>query len=206
MQWLRQSDEQSNRLLMGLAVAGFVLGLVLMNMGQKVLLENTGLLSEYTLYEMKYSEISSNAFFWYVLRERVGAVLVMALLSTTWLGMVSAYAYSAWLGVSFGMLLMAAMLRYGLKGIFLIIVGVFPQGIIYLPACFYLLKLSQEFCAIMYFPSKISTRLRLDETGKNNIMRRKAFQFLSLVVVVIIGCFLESYVNPKLVSNLLQIF
>lgn len=206
MQWFRHVNRQQGRLFVGLAIAGFLLGLMLMNMGQKVLLENTGLLSEYTLYEMKYSEISSNAFFWYVLRKRVGAVLIMALLSTTWLGLVASYTYSAWLGISFGMLLMAAIIRYGLKGILLIVVGVFPQGIIYLPACFFLISWCRELCNIIYFPSKMSGETGTDEAGKNYIMRRKAFQFLSLVVVVIIGCFFESYVNPKLLLNLLQIF
>lgn len=206
MQWFGQTDEKQSRLLVGLVLVGFVVGLVLMHVGQKVLLENTGLLSEYTLYEMKYSEIDSNAFFWYVMRKRVGEAFVLALLSTTWLGMVAALSCAAWIGVSFGMLLMAAMIRYGMKGIVLIVVGVFPQIVVYLPAVFWLLKWSFEFCSIIYFPSKISSGLHFDEAGKNYIMRKKAVQFLSLVVVVIIGCVLESYVNPKLVSNLLRIF
>ena len=41
---------------------------------------------------------------------------------------------------------------------------------------------------------------------KNQMIRRKVVQFLFLLIVVIIGCILESYVNPKLVSNLLKIF
>ncbi len=206
MRWFKRPDMQQERLFVGLAFAGFVLGIVLMNMGQKVLLENTGLLSEYTLYEIKYSQIDSDAFFWYVLRKRIGTMLVMAVLSTTWLGLIIGYAYAAWGGISFGMLMMAAMIRYGLKGIFLIGVGVFPQGLIYLPMCFLMLKWCRGFCMSLYFPEKYTLKTGREETEKDYIMRRTVFRFLSLVVVVIIGCFLESYVNPKLVLNLLQNF
>lgn len=206
MRFWKKSDMRQERLFIGLAVAGFVAGLLLMNMWQKVLLEDTGLLSEYALYEMKYSQIDSGSFFWYVLRKRVGMMLVMALLATTWLGMIAGYTYSAWLGISFGMLIMAAIIRYGLKGIFLIVTGLFPQGLVYLPTCFWLLQWCRELCVALHFSENASAINRHEETEKNNIMRRKVLQFLALVVVVIIGCTLESYVNPKLVINLLQFF
>lgn len=206
MRFGKYLDMRQERLFIGLAVAGFVVGLVLMNIGKRVLLEDTGLLSEYILYEMKYSQINSSAFFWYVLRKRMSMVFLMTLLATTWLGVIAGYTYSAWLGISFGMLMMAAVIRYGVKGILLILIGIFPQGLIYLPACFLLLNWCRELCLILHFSEKKDAKISLREEGKNNIMRRKALQFLSLVVVVIIGCTFESYVNPKLVLNLLQFF
>jgi len=169
-------------------------------------LEDTGLLSEYILYEMKYSQIDSSAFFWYILRKRLGLVFLLTLLATTWLGVIAGYTYAAWLGISYGMLMMAAVIRYGLKGIFLIVTGVFPQGLIYIPTCFLLLNWCKELCTSLHFSENVSVKNCRGEAEKNNIMRRRALQFLSLVVVVIIGCFFESYVNPKLVINLLQFF
>lgn len=200
--------EKKSRLLMGLASAGFFLGILLMNIGKKALLENTELLSEYTLYEMKDSNVDGNAFFWYVLRKRAGAALVLAVLSTTWLGLAAAFTCAVWLGASFGMLLTASVLRYGLKGILLILVGIFPQAILYFPAALYLLQWCYEFCTVMYFPHRVPKGAfgMGEATDRNGMMRKKGVHFLLLLGVVIMGCLLESYVNPKLVSNLLKIF
>lgn len=208
MFFLKKNYEKKNRALIFIMGVGFLLGLFLMNIGKKALLENTDLLSEYTLYEMKYTVIDGNAFFWYVLQKRVGMVLILALLSTTWLGMAATWACAAWLGACGGMLVMAALIRYGIKGILLILVGLFPQGIIYFPVIILLLHWSYEFCITLYFPYRLSTNSISigEDSAKGVLIRKKVLQLLILLGVVIIGCFLESYVNPKLVISLLKIF
>ena len=145
MRWLRRSELEQGKTLAVIVAVGFAVGLVLMNLGKKALLYNTGLLSEYTLYDMKYSGVDSHAFFLYLLQKRIGIALVLAVLSTTWLGLAAAWTGAAWLGVSFGMLMMASILRYGLKGILLIFAGVFPQILVYFPAALLLLQWIQEF-------------------------------------------------------------
>lgn len=209
VRWMmKRSEDKQRPLLVIIVIAGFVLGLILMNIGKKAFLEKTGLLSEYTLYEMKYTVVDSNAFFLYVLQKRAGAALVLAVLSTTWLGLAATFTCAAWLGVSFGMLVMASLLRYGLKGILLILTGVFPQILIYFPVSLLLLQWSYEFCTVIYFPNRMPQGGfgAGDSLGKNIMIRKKALQFLALLGVVIIGCLLESYVNPKLILNLLKIF
>lgn len=207
MHFLKGADEKKRKQLLLTVAAGFVAGLFIMNILKGALLESTGLLSEYTLYEMKYAEIDSSAFFAYVFQKRVGTALVLGVLSTTWLGLAASWACAGWMGISFGMLLMASLLRYGIKGMLLIGVGIFPQILIYFPVCLLLLEWSSEFCMVMYFPHRLSGSFGgSDAAGKGTLMRRKALQFLTMLGVVIIGCVLESYVNPKLISNLLKIF
>lgn len=203
-----QPKTRQSRLLLGIVALGFLLGLVLMNTGKKVLLENTGLLSENMLYTVKYAPVDSNAFFLYVLQKRLGCALILAVLSTTWLGLAAVWTCAAWLGISFGMLVMAALLRYGLKGILLIAVGIFPQALVYFPVSILLLRWSYEFCMTIYFPDKIqgSSLLHGENSSKYALLRNKGITFIMLLGVVIIGCILESYVNPKLVFNLLQFF
>lgn len=43
--------------------AGLVAGIFIMNMGKSILLEDTGLFDEYTLYRMKYMTVDSGALF-----------------------------------------------------------------------------------------------------------------------------------------------
>ena len=52
-------------------VAGLFLGMLILNFGKSILLDNTGLLDEYTLYHMKYMTVDSSALFYYVLRNRL---------------------------------------------------------------------------------------------------------------------------------------
>lgn len=187
-----------------IAAAGFIAGILLMNMGKKALLYNTGLLSEHTLYDMKYSGVDKHAFFLYVLQKRIGTALVLAVLSTTWMGLAAAWTGAAWLGISFGMLTMAAVLRYGPKGVLLILAGIFPQMLIYLPAALLLLQWSCEFCMALYYPE----RLQEFHEGKdrNQLLRKKAMRFLALLTALLFGCLLEAYINPNVVSGLLKIF
>lgn len=205
--WER-SRTRRGRILSGIILLGFLLGLLLMNAGKKVLLENTGLLSENILYAVKYAPVDGNAFFLYVLQKRLGCALILAVLSTTWLGLAAVWTCAAWLGLSFGMLVMASLLRYGLKGILLIAVGIFPQAFVYFPAAILLLRWSYEFCLSIYFPEKLQDSAALhEETGSRHaLLRRKGVTFLMLLGVVIIGCVLESYVNPALMGNMLKIF
>ncbi len=201
---LNSMESKYNRSISRIMLIGFVVGILIMNIGKKILLENTGLLSEYTLYDMKYSAIDCKAFFVYVLQKRIGLMLVLAVLSTTWLGMVAAWTGAAWLGISFGMLVMASLLRYGLKGILLVGTGMFPQVLIYFPVALFILQWSYEFYTAIYYPERLQTGQ--ERVGKNQLLRKKIIQFLLVTGVVIIGCILESYVNPILVLNLLNFF
>lgn len=204
MRWFGQSELKQGRALAVIAAAGFAVGLVLMQIGKKALLDNTGLLSEYMLYDMKYSGIDSHAFFLYVLQKRIGTALILAVLSTTWLGLAAAWTGAAWIGISFGMLMMASMLRYGLKGVLLIFAGVFPQGLLYFPAALLLLQWSYEFCTAIYYPERMKEFHEVKD--RSQLLRRKALRFPVLLGGLFAGCLLEGYINPRIVAGLLKIF
>lgn len=181
---------------------GTIIGAFAMNAGKKALLENTGLLDENMLYQMKYNTVDSSAFFWYVLRERMGIVIVLSLLAPTYLGIAVVWLYTAWLGISLGMLLMASVFRYGVKGLLLMGTACIPHYILYIPVCILLLKMCQELCEAIYFPARA-----LHYNGnKKALLRKDAVKLVCIIGVVIMGCFMESYVNPNLIANLLKIF
>ena len=204
MQYKKGKEDIHSSILCKIMVAGFVLGIILMCFGKQILYESTDVLSEYTLTEMKNAVVDHRDFFWYLLRKRVGIVLILALLSTTWMGMAAAWTGAAWLGISFGMLVTTAMMRYGIKGVFLVGTGLFPQILLYFPAAILLLRWSYEFFTAIYYPERCAGGIEGIE--KKQLLRKKGIRYLCLVGVVIIGCALESYVNPVLVLNLLQFF
>lgn len=187
--------------LLFLFLAGFVAGVFLMNVGKKTLLENTGFLDEYSLYQMKYMSVESNAFFVYVLKKRLGTMGIILLLSSTYLGLAVLYCYAAWLGASLGMLLSAAIIRYGIKGILLVLTAAFPHYILYVPAWIMMFCGARE----LYRSGGLAGR---GGNGRDKMqeIRKKAGVFLAIGGIALAGAWMESYINPGLVTGLLKIF
>lgn len=203
MKW-KPAGTKKGKAMGRIMTAGFILGMLFVDVGKEAFLEHRGILNEYTLYDMKYAVINKNAFLGYVLQKRLGVVMILAVLSTTWLGMAVTWTCAAWLGISFGMLVMTAILRYGLKGVLLVGTGIFPQALLYFPASLFLLQWCREFCTTIYYPERV--QMGGEGAGRKRLLQKKMVQFAGVLGVVIMGCFLESYVNPTLVSNLLKIF
>lgn len=193
----------SHKIIMGrlplayLFLAGTLAGILLMNIGKSVLLNNTGLLNEYVLYDMKSMTVDSGALFWYVTGKRMKCLVFVAALSTTSIGLVIVTGAMLWYGAAVGMFITAAVLRYGLKGVLLMIVSIFPQSLLYVPAIFFFMGWCEQVCR------EIHQKLPADK--RRNVAIR-LIQLFIVTVVVIIGCFLESYVNPMLLKKFLKIF
>lgn len=181
--------------------AGFILGILIMNFAKGVLLENTGLLDEYTLYHMKYMTVDSKALFVYSLGERLTVVTVIAVLSTTYLGLMVICAAAGWFGMLFGIFVSAAVLRYGMKGILLAATGIFPQYLLYIPAFICFMFWCEQLCREVCFRNSSGTA-----EASDRIILDKILRLLVILAAIFAGCFLESYLNPLLLSALLKIF
>ena len=97
--------------LLYLFLTGVAVGAAAMNFGKSILLDDTGLLDEYTLYQLKYMTVDSSAFFVYVMKKRIGSVLMLTVLSTTYLGLLVCGGCMFWYGLSGGSFLAALMIR-----------------------------------------------------------------------------------------------
>lgn len=179
--------------------AGVMAGFFVMNVGRGVLLENTGLFDEYTLYNMKYMTVDNNALFSYVLRERIFSFLALAVLSTTYLGLVVCVGTIVWYGTSVGAFLAALTLRYGLKGIFLAVAAIFPHYLVYVPAMLALLG----WCETLYRGIYHRT-LNLEE-DKTFLFRKLAY-LAAVLLAAGVGCLLEAYVSPFILMGYLKVF
>lgn len=174
-----------------------------MNMSNDLLLGDTGIFNAASMNRLKYIEVNQVKFFQYVLRKRLGECALLLLLSTTALGMATVYGVVFWQGMLTGMMMTAAAIRFGLKGILLILGGMFPHQCLLLPAGIMLLG----WCLENYF------FIHTYGKGVSPYFRSKRQQFLHqgvllmwIVLVTLIGCILESYVNPILISDLIKIF
>lgn len=179
--------------------AGVAAGILIMNMGKSILLDSTGLFDEYTLSSMKYMTVDSNALFSYVFRERIIKLLALAVISTTYLGLAACVCTVAWYGMSAGVYLAALTLRYGIKGIFLALISLFPQYLFYIPVLLAILSWSVSLYRGIYG--------RTINFGEDKTVLPKKLATLSVILLAATaGCLLEAYVNPYLLLNYLKIF
>lgn len=183
---------------------GFLFGIFFMYFVRKTLIFGTGFLEEDLLYQMKYLELDENSFFVYVLKKRFSLFFFIVLFATTYVGIFAIYCALIGSGFAFGILLSGVFFRYGVKGILLILIALFPQYIFYIPAFWMLFYHCYELCAVTYFPSKVYGKvLYRNEKG---FLVSKIGQILVLLLFVFIGALMESNLNPILVTNFLKIF
>lgn len=182
-------------------LAGVTAGILLMNLGRSILLEGTGLLDEYTLYHMKYMTVDSSALFYYVLHIRMKNVVLLVILATTYLGLPVCIGAAFWYGLSAGAFLAAAVIRYGLKGILLVLTGVFPHYLFYVPAMLILLGWCERLNRKIYFKHGMAEDAEREGRRVGNL-----WKLLLSMGMLFFGCLLESFINPGLMAGLLKIF
>ena len=186
-----------------LFLGSFLLGVLIMNMGDDVLISENGIFSQASVSRLRYIEIDSGRFFRYVLKHRMGEGALLLLLSTTGLGIISVYVCIIWQGVLAGMTITTAIIRYGIRGMLLILGGMFPHQLLLVPAEIMLLG----WCYENYSRGHSSGKYDLPYyKNRKQQYIRQAIGLLWIIVVIIIGCILESYVNPILISDLVKIF
>ncbi len=188
-----------NNTFLTLFCAGLVAGILVINMGKSILLGDGGMFDESTLYHLKYMTVDSNALFCYVFRKRLIRILGLAVLSTTYLGLVACMGASLWYGFSAGAFLTTLAIRYGIKGILLAVISMFPQYLIYVPVILALLFWCVELFRGIYVRGEYSAADR-------GFLVKKTGRLLLLILVLVIGCLMEAYMNPYLLMGFLKIF
>ena len=149
MKILRLKNDLAHfKLFATIFMLGFVVGIFLANAAGKSYLSQSGILSDYYLSKYKYMEIDSVSLLLFVLQKRLKWILLLWGAGFTILGAPLVLAYSGWIGFSAGLILSVSVIRFGFVGIIFCAVGIFPQGIIYMPVLVYfaenIYKMSQS--------------------------------------------------------------
>ncbi len=138
-----------------------------------------------TLSLLKFRGYSKGTLFLYIIQKRIWIIPFLFLMSTTYLAAPMVYGTIVGYGIALGSILSIALLRYGGKGVLLLLLCSFPQYIFYLPAW------------IVTFRLSVSRRIT---------ERRFFLQLFVLEMVVLIGCFFESFINSMILSKVIKIF
>lgn len=173
-------ERKEKNMWMGVFLAGFLAGIAAICMFFEELVVGSGFLDASFLSGLQYLDVNKNGLLLYSLKQRMGMTAFLVLLSAAGAAGIGIVFLLAWSGISAGTVLTVLSMRYGMKGIVFFIACILPQQLFLIPG--YLMLM--DWCY-------------------RKLERRK---LLIPIAVVIMGCLLESYVNPYIFKVVLKIF
>lgn len=177
-----------------LFVLGFVLGVVLPNFLWKTELEANGLPGLYLLTRVSQGMPANPEYFIYVIKTR-GAVYAMCMLcGLSVFGLPVSVVASVWMGFLMGAVLTVSLLEFGVEGMFLAGILFFPQYVVYVPASLALYRRSFQ----------LSLRCWKNQRGSAQERREYGIFCVCVGALLLVGMFLESYVNPVLIEKVMD--
>lgn len=164
-------------------MVGFVIGIFYANIIAKNYLMAGGVFSDYYLNQYANMDIVLEDYLLYIMRIRLLPLGLIAILACTKLKKVTAIGAMAWTGFLSGVILVEAIMKMGVKGIALCLLGVMPQFIFY--ALGYIIIL----WTLYTYPN---TKWNVKKT-------------VFVLLMIGIGIIMEGYVNPILMKMFLSV-
>lgn len=169
---------QNRKQIVAFYMLGFLIGILYANLVSKQYMTVSGIFNEYFLKQYASTDIILEDYVWYILGVRLLPFIVICILGCTKLRKITVVGTLAWTGFSCGMLMATSIMKLGMKGVFLCIVGITPQ------VFFYLLAYS---ILLWYFYSYPQSRWNM---GK----------MVFVLLTFSIGIVMEGYVSPILMK------
>lgn len=155
----------------------------------------TDVFSKITANDINYSGL-----FRYILGKNFNGFIVFWLLSTTILGIPYMALKITSFGFFTGFFISAITMEFGMKGMLLVVVYVFPHGLLYLPIALISLYKGFELCKTIYHDN------RSHIAGVAKLLKSYAVIILILAVALLIASFLEAYPGAFLLKKTLGLF
>lgn len=169
---------RSKKQMIAFYMLGFLIGILYANFASGQYGTASGIFNEYFLNQYAQSDIVLKDYIWYLLGVRAVPFVIVCILGCTRLKKTTVAGVLAWTGFSSGMLMASAILKLGMKGVILCIVGITPQCVFYIIAY-----------AVLLWHLYTYPQSKWDQ-GK------MVFVLLTLAI----GIAMEGYINPALIK------
>lgn len=156
--------------------------------------EKTGAFIEQLFLDSQDLTVDEKELFLYILPQRIGKFFAVVVLSTTYLGGIICAFLAVWCGITAGTFLAVLTVKFKTQGILLAFFGLFPQYLIYLPVFFLLLNRCDQIYQCIY----IQKTGRWGKVLSGKEIFKNAVFLAGMLMALIAGCALESYVNPRI--------
>ena len=166
-------------------VLGMAAGIILANLAYPYHTSDTEAMTIYVIQQVKSAELSYDNYFWHLLYFRGKRILLVILGGMTAMAAYFATVLMVFLGILFGAMSSLMILQFGLKGFLLLIIGLLPQILLYIPMTWMMLGV------IYHMKGKI--------LKKSKDTRQEYFVWMGICGAgYLLGIVLESYVNLPL--------
>lgn len=166
------------RLSLVLFMLGFFSGIIYVNIFARNYMVSVGIFSDYFLEQYSKYALHIDEYFWHVIQIRIFPVIVLCILAGTNYKKVAGCVYILWTGLLVGILLTTAILKLGIKGILLCLIGVLPHYICYVSAYAMILIYMITYPDVRWNSSKT----------------------ISMIIFMMLGIITECYINPVLMD------
>lgn len=183
-----------------LVVIGLFLGVFFANIFQSYYYDRMMNYHNIVFYEIVREKINYSLLFFFVLKENLKEFTVFWLLSITILGIPYMVLRLIYLGFSLGFFISVIAMQYGFKGIILILVYEFPHGLIYIPIIILSLYKGFGLCRSIYYDNRNITETII------SLLKSYFLLILFLLVLLLLGSFLEAYVGSFFLKKTLGLF
>ena len=195
-----QNKSVWTKVLKGLLLGAFVVGIFAANLMGQESISNAGILNDYFIGKFQYSQINGENLFFYIIGERIPMLILLLLLVFSSLGVICGVLVLGWQGFSIGFMLSTGIAKYGIKGMLLVLGGLFPQYLIYLPVYIF-------YCYLAIFlRQRLYGEGKMVSSDQKYVYSAGLLAMIVLLLIYITGIFLESYINPIILKNILKFF
>lgn len=170
--------QQRKRFITAFYMVGFLVGILYANLISRQYIMASGIFSEYFLSQYAAIEVIAEEYLSYILQVRLVPIIVLVIFGQTRFRKPMVIFWLVWVGFSSGMLLVAAIVQLGAKGILLCVIGSTPQFVFYLLSYVVLL---------WYFYTYPASRWNYGKT-------------VFVILTLVLGIASEAYVNPILMK------
>ncbi len=180
--------------LAGCFLLFFMFGILAANWVGRENLIQYGMLNEYYVGQLAYTDIDSGAYFGYLLKKRLRVFGLATLSVYTRFGIFALSGVVCWYAFSLGYLFVDALVSMGFPGMALVFLSVFPQVIGYALAYFALAK--------AIFGKSVETAMPI---GRRRLWQNpRLFFILSALLCMLSGVWMEGYLNPVLLKHYIR--
>ncbi|EOS81750.1 hypothetical protein C817_00479 [Dorea sp. 5-2] len=174
--------QENRRFLALFCMLGFLIGIIYANLMSKDHIASMGIFNEFFLNQYSQEEINMPEYLWYIVRIRVMPAILVAALGCTKLRRGVVAGFLIWTGFCGGMIMTAAVLKMGIKGLILCLIALAPHLVFYIAG--YLILLWYLFT----YPD-----------SQWNLSK-----MVSTALFLAVGVLLECYVNPIIMELFLK--
>ena len=174
-------------------IAGLILGSLFTNFIYQDYLAY-GEQVQYLVFHNQKLYSASMSLFFYILFKRVKQYAMIYLAGYLLKPWIFLYGFTFSMAFFLGSMLSLQIIQMGMRGLFLVLLSLFPQFILYGMSLILLIKrnFQEEKKEEMLYESSSSFLLR--------------YSILFEIIFMILGCILESFINPSIMSGMLKLW